>query len=366
MATEAIRYVDPNAASGGNGTEQTLSGGTCAYQSINAWEAARQRDLTSGDEIETAICSSNLDAGGGSVDAVVVNISGWTTSSTDYIQIKANSSHGGKWNDNIYRNVSTDGSNANIRITEENVRVIGIQIWHNPSSQTANYGTLWFNGVAAATHDIRVSKCIIRGNPTFDDAYIICGYTDYSSSSRSGQCRIWNCIFYDFQNPSNAARAIWNYNGTNAIAHDIYNNTFQNNKEAINITSNPNLHQIINNLFKSNTTDIGASGVEAGSGYNATNNSTLTYTVSGGATNDRVSQTFSFVDEDNDDFHLQSDDGGARNFGLDDPSSGIYSDDVDGQTRVSTWDIGADEYVVSSAIGRRAPLPLFLPTTIYS
>jgi hypothetical protein len=44
-------------------------------------------------------------------DTTAVTITGWTTDATRYIQIEAASSHGGKWNDNIYRLItSTSGS----------------------------------------------------------------------------------------------------------------------------------------------------------------------------------------------------------------------------------------------------------------
>ena len=52
-----------------------------------------------------------------------------------------------------------------------------------------------------------------------------------------------------------------------------------------------------------------------------------------------------FVDYTNGDFHLKSTDTDLIGAGVDDPGSGLFSDDIDGETRTSVWDIGADEYV---------------------
>jgi hypothetical protein len=56
-----------------------------------------------------------------------------------------------------------------------------------------------------------------------------------------------------------------------------------------------------------------------------------------------------FVDEDGDDFHLNASDTVAKNKGTDLSGDSYlpFSDDIDGQTRSGTWDIGADEYVAA-------------------
>jgi hypothetical protein len=74
--------------------------------------------------------------------------------------------------------------------------------------------------------------------------------------------------------------------------------------------------------------------------------------TSAGGTNARTNQTFSFVDAANDDFHLLSTDTGAKDHGLTDPGSGLFSDDIDGQARSGTWDIGADEFVAATSASR--------------
>jgi len=76
----------------------------------------------------------------------------------------------------------------------------------------------------------------------------------------------------------------------------------------------------------------------------STNNASGDGTAPG--TNSRINQTFTFVNEAGDDYHLALTDAGARNFGLDlnSPPDTIfdYDDDIDMEL-IDVWDIGADE-----------------------
>jgi hypothetical protein len=76
------------------------------------------------------------------------------------------------------------------------------------------------------------------------------------------------------------------------------------------------------------------------------------YTVQGGGnTHDRVDQTFTFLNEAGDDFHLAATDAGARDFGvsLAGDANLAFQTDIDGEQRRITWDIGADE--AGSSVG---------------
>ncbi|MCK5591767.1 MAG: hypothetical protein KAI72_07410, partial [Candidatus Pacebacteria bacterium] len=78
-----------------------------------------------------------------------------------------------------------------------------------------------------------------------------------------------------------------------------------------------------------------------GTDYNATD---ITDEIGSGS-NNQILQTFLFVNESGDDFHLAAIDTSARNSGTDlsaDVNLSI-SDDIDGNIRLGAWDIGADE-----------------------
>lgn len=85
-------------------------------------------------------------------------------------------------------------------------------------------------------------------------------------------------------------------------------------------------------------------------------------------TNDRFSQTFSFVDVPTYDYHLTEADTGAQGHGLD--LSAFFTEDIDGIERIGTWDIGADQYSViitfdaegTATLSGESPTVTFTPT----
>ncbi|MEJ2267522.1 MAG: hypothetical protein P8X70_00400 [Nanoarchaeota archaeon] len=76
--------------------------------------------------------------------------------------------------------------------------------------------------------------------------------------------------------------------------------------------------------------------------YCASSDGTATYT---GGIGNRINQVFKFVDESITDLHLDPLDTSALDLGVD-LSANVdisFSNDIDGETRSGTWDIGADE-----------------------
>ncbi|MEY2631140.1 MAG: hypothetical protein RLZZ469_2038, partial [Bacteroidota bacterium] len=125
----------------------------------------------------------------------------------------------------------------------------------------------------------------------------------------------------------------------------VYNNTIINCLNGI-FCEGAGTAIAVNNLFYGCThvTLNGYSTFSAGTDYNSAENSSMEYTVTGGGnSHDRVSQTFTFVDSGNADYHLSGLDAGARGYGVTNPSSGLFLDDIDGNTRIVPWDIGADD-----------------------
>lgn len=320
MAT-ITRYVDPNAAAGGDGTTNGLSGSTCAYASMAIWEAAQQQDLTDGGgDIAECICSSN----GGAADTTSVTIDGWTTGASSYITIYAAPAyrHAGVWDTGKYRRTTTDTS---ITISEAFVRVNFLQVSVNDA-----FASCIYVNVSGANGDVRIGNNIVRANTTG-----LRGIYFYWIGTGGFA---YDNIVYDFLTAT--GRGI----GVNvANSCKFYNNTIHN--CTIGLAGGSDTPIAINNLLAACTTP--ASGTfAAGTDYNATDDASIGYTVTGGGnTHDRVSQTFTFADESGDDFHLDTSDAGARDFGVSDPGSGLFGDDIDGETRTGSWDIGADEHV---------------------
>lgn len=71
----------------------------------------------------------------------------------------------------------------------------------------------------------------------------------------------------------------------------------------------------------------------------------------GGGSGHRINQTFTFVDEANDNFQLASNDAGAKGYGTDLSGDGVYpfDDDIARNTRTSPWDIGCWKAAVALA-----------------
>lgn len=159
-----------------------------------------------------------------------------------------------------------------------------------------------------------------------------------------------NCVLWSRSTNGTASAPFEFYDNPEAI---FYNNTII--SESCNAIFSPSAGVLTNTVWVNNLFDVGSTDLiyndndtlGSGSDYNASTTDDLT----GG--NDRTSQTFTFVDAANGDFHLASGDSGARGHGTDLSSDATYafSDDYDGESR-SSWDIGAFEYTsgTSSAV----------------
>ncbi len=300
------------------------------YTSLNAVLTAESADLVALNRILYIECYAMQ-------DTAPVSLTGFTTDADHYIRIytPASERHQGKWDTSKYR-IETTGQAINIAANY--VRIEGLQIQVTASSgNNANGIKIWD---VVGVGDIWISHCIIKG--------VLSGtvtYTDGISNApdTATVVRIFNNLFLD-----------WNRSGAGTFIGGVYtsigtayyfNNTFINCYQGIYRDGGSVIAR--NNLMYSCNQPAG--GVfDASTDYNATNNGTMGYTVTGsGNVHDRISQSFTFVDAANGDYHLAAGDAGAKDHGVSDPGSGLYSDDIDGQARQTVWDIGADEYIAS-------------------
>ena len=267
-------------------------------------------------------------------DTTTVRVDDWTTAPTNYIKIytpnntttEVNQSqrHSGKWDDTKYRIEYTAPAqySRTLSLADEFTRVEGLQIKTNSaytSTQMISIGSSW-----DANNDIWISNNILYGNFSGDNTNQ--NGID-SSADADAKCKIFNNLIYNIANIGIEYRGI------------AYNNTVYNSNIGID-GSNTGLAK--NNIVKgSGDTNSYIGTFASGTDYNATDG---TDDIGQGSHN-KISQTFTFADEANDDFRLSLSDAGAKDSGTD-LSADTYlsfSEDISGQLRSSVWDIGASE-----------------------
>ena len=279
-------------------------------------------------------------------DTTAVIINGLTTDSTHYLRIYTATSttsevnqsqrHAGVWvNSGVY-------VSPTITLTSDFIRIDGLLLALTVTGTFQN--GISINSIhSGATYFL--SNNIIKGvlSGTANNNH---GIQSYFSSGVIRTLYIWNNIIYGFSNGAQINYAIFIGNGDNVY---IYNNSIYGNYYGITRSSGNIVAK--NNVFSSNSFPAFGTFV-AGTDYNSTASTSMGYTVTGGGnTHDRVSQTFSFVDSVNSNFHLTAADTGAKDLGVNlsaDPNL-AFSTDIDGDARPqgSAWDIGADEVAAS-------------------
>lgn len=297
------------------------------YTSLSAWEAAKQADITlatGSDEIQQAEC----------YDFTVtesVNIDGWTTDAGQYIRVYTPQAerHAGTIAAGFR---ITSSSSSAIAIAENYVRIEGLVVKAAGDDSGIQCNTV--SGVG----DVRVSHNVVVSNTGTSSGAGI----DFNNTGSSVVVRISNNIVYDFRNATNIGYGIGFLNST-ATAY-VYNNTIYNCRRGI-VTGSAN-QKLINNICDSNEADYAfAAGPHASSSNNTSSDTSV-------STFGTQSVTPAYVDEANDDFHLDAGDTVAAGNGADlsADSDLPVTDDIDGEAR-STWEIGADELTAGGGGG---------------
>lgn len=303
MASEIIRTVK---SSGGD------------YSSLSAWEAGEQRDLVAADEIAVAECYSMQDTS-------QVTILGWTTDATRYIDIKTPVAerHDGKWNTAKYRlEVNASGTGV-IVINEDNVRLEGLQIRHadiSPSGTECAIRVLSTGG----TTDLRVSYCILRDGR----------YTVRLSSGSNHYW--WNNIIYG---GTVGGLVTTTYSG---IILDIYSCTIiggdtQGIARSVGVVTAKNCYAYASGSGVAYSGTIGKTTCASDDTTGSAGLQNIAYDTS----------NFTNVTAGSEDLHIPS---GSDLIDVGTDTSGEaapmdFTDDIDGDARGATWDVGADELV---------------------
>ncbi len=330
FADEIIRYVDPDSAEGGDGTTWTL-----AYDSLFDWEATEEQDLTDGggDWMHVYVRAS-----GGTADTTAVDISGWTTGAANYILVEAASTDRASasgYDTNKYR-LETGASTA-ITLNEDYLRFDGLQISH--SDKSADNIRAFYN--QSGSGYILISNSRGKGNddPNWYDHFF---YSTFATNAVD----IYNCIIYDWGDSNTGEGAIYINTPSGSEIIRVLNNVVYNCYTGIDRSDGD--WTVENNAVFQNNDDF---DVAAGIDYNASDD--------GDGNNPVTPANWANVFENaaGGDFRLKSTDTDLHDSGTDDPGSGLYSDDIEGTTRVSTWDIGAFEYVAPAG-GSIVPVSL--------
>lgn len=290
------------------------------YTSLSNWEAGRDDygDLVALNTIEVAECYSML-------DTTAFTIGGWTTSAINYIKITTPTSerHNGKWDSTKYR-LETTTSNDLIVVTEDFVILEGLQLSYNGNGQYTD--GIVFSSLSPGA-SVRVSECIIKATLTganHSSQGITFAY--HASGARTFVCR--NNVVYGFIAPSGASVGI-------AVGSSLaWPDSFVDNCTVYGCTVGFGSTKSRNCVAQS-CTDGFSNPVNGG-----TNNCSNIASDAPGS--NPQTGTVQFIDSANEDFHLSAGDTVARDNGTD--LSATFTTDIDGQTRIGSWDIGADEY----------------------
>lgn len=332
-------YVDTKPHVSGDGTTAgTGDGGTNSYVSLAAALTAQKGDLT-GKGVYTFRCR----ASDGDADTTMPSTSGYTTTSSDYIEIVADDGHHhvGIWDDSKYR-LLIDGGTA-FEIQSRHTRLRRLQIGFSGTVAQTRKNISAESGANSTSSLLLLDRCILRGTAGLTNAD---SYRNlYINTSNAPLLRVVsvNCLMYGHS-------AYWNnpiYVSNVDSVIKLYHCT---------ILSNSTNEYIVRRDGNGSVTCVNC--YFGGSKYNCiegavtqTTNATSDASAVGTDGDSIAINTTTFKAPASSDYRLPS---GSPLIGLgtDGPfgSSGdpeYFTDDIAGNTR-SSWDIGAFEYVASA------------------
>jgi len=320
-ATEVVKIVDPD---NGPGTD---------YTSLSAWEAGEQGNLVDDDKIAIAKCRNT----GGSADTTALEIRGWTTDTDHYIKIWTDPNEGYRHDGTAgtgYRLDITDGSQV-IYIRESHVKIFGLELTGS-GTEYGFYAAAW-----ESIDDIELAYNLIHDLGGTDASSG--GITFGTSTRYISNLKFYNNIIYNIGGSGFHSKSASSNSG-NIFNNTIFNCNKSNNVWEAGIRDESGQFVFKNNaVFDSGNKDYyGNEATQNGGSNNASSDDT------GNSGLQNLSSSNQFVDttDGSEDLHLKS---GADLIDAGTDLSSYFTDDIDGDTRSGTWDIGADEYVSAAA-----------------
>jgi parallel beta-helix repeat protein len=339
-----IYYVNPAATTGGDGTADSLTGGTCAFQTLNSAITSIAGNETgsgagnSGDNV-TIRCSGNT---GNWVDSTAVLVSGFTTGINLIIEGYNGSYTGRQLGDNYdatncyaVENSASFAQAYDMRWSGAITRYLQI----NQKNSTNNNHTVTNGG---APRQETYDSCRVRHTKSNASKYGVAFYLD---SVVTGTTTIKNCTIEGNGNASTTG-----IHNKDADGLEVYNNTIYDCGIGVLLATSSNI--VIQNTAIAGCTDDWSGSVSGGTqSYNADSNDGDTP----GTNNQTLSTTLTdeFTSPSTGDFTVASD--GASNNIWDNGTSGgsIPTVDINGTSR-SNYSIGAWEYVSAGGV---TPIP---------
>ena len=264
-------------------------------------------------------------------DTTVVNqgVSGWTTSDSYYVLIRAVDDHAGKYSTSSYRlsvGVSVGVACQIDQTTLEHIHFQGIQIYH-PSNVT-NSQAIRTAG-APTTGWFKFEKCIVILGDDVDDALVGIRLTEINTTYY-----IWNTLVYGAGGNATSA----GIQMINSSATYIYNCTIDDIATGLDLAAGASVR--LKNTRITNVTTISDQGLHADSDYNLTDGDASSINNWGANSIDSGdTPTISYVDDDNAnlllrDYHIEAGDTGVGAAAdLSGDADNPFTDDIDGETR---------------------------------
>jgi len=308
MATSRVTGTNENVSTygtAGNGRD---------YTSVSTWEAATDNDLVSATQSEVLECYDDA----AKVTTTSLNLAGATTNSSYFRIVRAASGeeHDGTPNNGVYLDIYGGGDLWRIEEAYGSFQDLILEGEINSSAGRSMFDIKAGNGRYIGL------ICIDLVNI---DGGVLANFED-----QNGDNYYINCIVIRSEGDA--------YDHDTGTSYYYNCNTIASNKGF----DHDGGTMTLKNCLSDNNT---------GSDFEGSPTSTYCASSDGTAsgTGSRTSQTFTYNASGSDDYHLASNDAGAKGYGtnLSGDGSFPFDDDIDGETR-SAWDIGFDEY---SAIG---------------
>lgn len=328
MASSAFAVCDPTL---------TVCESGCDYDSLDA----AVTDLEANCATPSSPLSITISGSWTAADITPVTISGIATTADNDLTIvtTGDARHSGKWDDTAYvLEVSTSSSiKAFLSTNIQYITVDGLQVnLISDDSDFAVYG-MHFDNDATKAYYADIMNNIIKltvdgGSNTYTTGIDYDGLYSYVD--------IYNNIVYNFNIGSTNDLGIYVHGGTGA-ENNIHNNTVYNCSRGI-LPPNSVNTDVYNNIAIGNTGYDFSMG-NASNDYNASSDATAdgANALNSGSGTPPSTSDFVSVTGGSEDFHLSA---SAVEIDAGTDLGSPFDEDIDGESRTGTWDIGADEY----------------------